>query len=616
MSPPSLGGPPSPLDFYTRRASELRSDADEGVRVAGSYRAGVFFLGLIGCAIFYESVITKMLPWWSFLLVIPIGLFLSLQAGRINTKALKLFRLCDYYGDGVSRLKRDWDSLDEGQEFIDPNHFYTTDLDVFGRGSLFQLLCSARTHAGRETLATWAKTPADREEVLARRTAISELRTRHDLREALVLAGSLKVSDCRPGTFRTWVAEPSSPFPSWGRGIAFLMMLSVFVPPALYWLKQIDLQTFWFCLVAILLVRAAFAAIFFRQVRAFEESVGPISVELPVIFEVMRIVLREKFSSEKLLAIANKTRNGEAPLRHLKRLIELYKERDNQVLSWPAYLLLWGTQFSMAIDQWRRREGGYLLEWLSALAEFEALLSLSTYSYEHPLDTFPEILEDGPALEAEGLGHPLLDEITCVRNDIFLGGGVQFLVISGSNMSGKSTFLRAIGLNAVLAWMGAPVRCTKFRISRLAIGAAIRVQDSLAEGRSHFLAEMQRLRRMIDVAGEKPLLYLADEIMSGTNSKDRRIATEWVVRALVLRKAVGVITTHDLALTEIANNGLPGRNMHFEDTGEGGQLHFDYTLRSGVLAHSNALNIAHMLGIDAAAIETTTTKKLDPDPSR
>jgi len=615
MSPPFPDGPPSALDFYTRRATESRIDADEAVRAVGAYRSGLVFLGLIGCAIFYESVITKMLPWWSFLPVIPIGLFLLVRSGRINSKALKLFRLCDYYEVGIARLKRDWESLDEGQEFIDQDHFYTTDLDIFGRGSLFQLLCSARTQAGRETLANWTKIPANREEVFARRSAISELRARHDLREALFLAGSLKVSDCRPGTFRTWGVEPSSPFPPWGQLIAFIMALSAFVPPVLYWLKQIDLHTFWSSLIAILLVRVAFAGIFFRQVRSVGEALGPLSVELPIVFEIMRIALHEKFSSAKLVAIANVTRNGEARLRHLQRLIQLYKQRDNQWLVWPAYLLLWGTQFSMAIDQWRRREGNHMLEWLSALAEFEALLSLATYSYEHPLDTFPEILEDGPALEAEGLGHPLLDESTCVRNDILLGGGVQFLVISGSNMSGKSTFVRAIGLNAVLAWMGAPVRCTKLRISQLAVGAAIRVQDSLADGRSHFLAEMQRLRRMIDVAGERPLLYLADEIMSGTNSKDRRIATEWVVRALVLRKAIGVITTHDLALTEIANNGLPGRNMHFEDTGEGGELHFDFRLRPGVLTHSNALNIAHMLGIDAAAIETTTTEKLDSDPS-
>jgi DNA mismatch repair ATPase MutS len=211
------------------------------------------------------------------------------------------------------------------------------------------------------------------------------------------------------------------------------------------------------------------------------------------------------------------------------------------------------------------------------------------------------LLEGAPEFDARGLAHPLLNAAAAVRNDVQLGSGTRFLIVSGSNMSGKSTFLRAVGQNAVLAWMGAPVRCRRLRASRLAIGAAIRSQDSLTDGRSHFFAEMDRLRRMIAAADDGPMLFLADEILSGTNSHDRRIAAEWVVRALLLRGAIGVITTHDLALTEIAANGLPGRNVHFEDTGEGGDLHFDYTLRDGVLTRSNALNIAHLLGIDAAA---------------
>jgi DNA mismatch repair ATPase MutS len=211
------------------------------------------------------------------------------------------------------------------------------------------------------------------------------------------------------------------------------------------------------------------------------------------------------------------------------------------------------------------------------------------------------MLASGPALDAEGMSHPFLDEKIAVRNDVQLGPKTQFLIVSGSNMSGKSTFIRAIGINAVLAWMGAPVRCTRLRLSPVTIGAAIRIQDSLVDGQSHFLTEMKRLRRMIDIAGSEPLLYLADEIMSGTNSHDRRIATEWVVRALALRHAIGVITTHDLALTEIASGGLAGLNVYFEDSGEGGNLHFDYKLHRGLLTHSNALNIAHMLGIDTAA---------------
>ncbi len=167
-------------------------------------------------------------------------------------------------------------------------------------------------------------------------------------------------------------------------------------------------------------------------------------------------------------------------------------------------------------------------------------------------------------------------------------------------MSGKSTFLRSIGVNAVLALMGAPVRCKSLTISPLAICAAIRIEDSVIDGKSNFLAEMQRLKRMIDMAGAQPVLFLADEIMAGTNSNDRRIATEWVVRALVNCGAIGALSTHDLALTEIAA-ALPGRNVYFEDSGENGALSFDYTLKTGILSRSNALNIAHLLGIDTAA---------------
>jgi DNA mismatch repair ATPase MutS len=321
---------------------------------------------------------------------------------------------------------------------------------------------------------------------------------------------------------------------------------------------------------------------------------------------------RERFSSPKLSELAARLKqDGTAASRHVHRLqtlVGLLKGRDGTWFGWltvPSYAVLWATQFAMAIDRWRQRHGNQLLDWLDTLSEFEALLSIATYSFEHPQDVFPELVEGkGPLFEALALGHVLLDESTCVRNDVRIGSEVRFLIVSGSNMSGKSTFLRAIGVNAVLAWMGAPVRCAKLRISRLAIGAAIRMEDSVVDGRSHFFAEMERLRQVIELAGETPLLFLADEIMSGTNSHDRRIAAEWVVRALMLRNAIGLITTHDLALTEIVSNGLPGGNVCFEDGGVSGNLKFDYKLRDGLLTRSNALNIAHMLGIDTASTST------------
>jgi DNA mismatch repair ATPase MutS len=330
---------------------------------------------------------------------------------------------------------------------------------------------------------------------------------------------------------------------------------------------------------------------------------------MPLVREIASLIEREEWKSPRLQGVAARFKqHGAASVRiaRLQRLLWLFEQRDNEILIYISFCLLWSTQLAMAIEAWRKAHGPELVDWLAALGEMEALISISTYAYEHPADPFPAIKKDAVVFDGVAVGHPMLDEAKCVRNTVKLEAGAkandsQFLVISGSNMSGKSTFLRSIGQNAVLAAMGAPVRCKSLTLSPLAICAAIRIEDSVVDGKSNFLAEMQRLKRMIDMAGEKPILFLADEIMAGTNSHDRRIATEWVVRALVKRGAIGALSTHDLALTEIAANGLPGRNVYFEDSGENGALSFDYVLRTGILARSNALNIAQMLGIDTAA---------------
>jgi hypothetical protein len=601
MLNPSVDEPRQPRDFYNRRADELGLEAHEAIRLRGSYQVGFILLGVLGCILLYQAFVTKGLPIWVPFSLVPVGALVGSQMKRSQDKALRLLRIGDYYASGIARLDHQWDSLDEGQEFADPNHFYATDLDLFGRGSLFQLLCSARTQAGRETLARWMKEPTNTKDVLGRHEAISELRGRQDLREMLAAVGSLEVSNCRPETFRAWVASPSAPFPPWGPPVAAVLALVTILLPVLYGIGLIGLRTLFMRLGVVVFLEISVAAIFFRRVRSIDASVRPLSAELPIVREILGIMDRESFLSSTLVALRDRTRGAGTPITRLRRLIGLLKERDNPWTAYFSYPLMSGTQLNMAIDRWRRRYGTQILDWLADVGELDALISLSAYAYEHPLDTFPELRNEGPAIEAEGMGHPLIHDDACVRNDFQLGGDVRFVIISGSNMSGKSTFVRAIGLNTVLAWMGAPVRCTKLSLSMLTVGASVRVQDSVIDGRSHFLAEMQRLRRMIDVASKTPLFYLTDEIMSGTNSQDRRIATEWVVRALVLRGAIGIITTHDLALTDIASSGLPGRNVHFEDTGESGNLTFDYRLRPGVLTHSNALNIAHMLGIDTAA---------------
>ena len=594
-----------PSDFYVRRSGELRGAAEEVAVLHSRYTQFLVLLGLLGCALLYESVVAKRLPLWPTILVIPAGAWVVQRRHRCHLKSVELHSLLEYYEKGFARLSRKWDSLDDGDNFREPNHLYAEDLNLFGQGSLYQLLCSARTRIAQQTVASWMKSPANRDEIRGRQEAISELRSRRDLPEAVAAAGAIKAGDFRPEFFKMWVAEPCAKFSILAPTTAFVLALAAIAAPFLFWSGFVDGQGFWSMFSTLLVVDALFALALRGRAKILLKSLPTLAVELPILRELLQIAEREQFSSTKLKVLASRLGRSRpaasGQIGRLLRLTRLAQQRENEWFAYLSYCLLWGTQFAMAIERWRQLHGAQLLDWMASLGEFEALISLSTYHYEHPADTFPELLDEGPVFEGEGLGHPLLEESTCVRNDLELGGAVRFLIVSGSNMSGKSTFLRAMGVNAVLAYMGAPVRCARLRLSSLTIGAAIRMQDSVVDGRSHFLAEMQRLRRMIETAGDAPLLFLADEIMSGTNSHDRRIAAEWVIQALMLRGAIGVITTHDLALTEIATNGLSGRNVCFEDSGEFGSLSFDYKLRQGVVKHSNALNIAHLLGIDTAA---------------
>jgi hypothetical protein len=593
--------PVPPSDFYSRRAGEIDFAAEDANDRCRRFRGATLLLVLVSLVLLYEALFPKALPLWTVALPLAGFVYAARKAQSEGRSVLKLLSIREYYDKGTARLQHAWDSLDDGKDFIDRDHIYGSDLDLFGRGSLFQLLCSARTQVGRERLASWMKVLATPDDALARQSAIAELRARHEMREAVAAAGRSSVFTLRPKTIRDWVNEVSSApaLPVWVQPVALAIVLVMAAIPFLYWFGPLSLQNVWIGLGAGCAVEGVFSYGFSERVRFMLENSESPSVELPIVADLLEIIERETFMSPKLVALRNRVTQGgiraSHRVRRLHQLVWLLQARNSLG---PLSLLLWGTQFSTLIDRWHRRYGHNLVDWIDAIAELEAIVSLSAYAFEHPADVSPQFVDEGPIFTAEGLGHPLIDEKTCVRNDVCLDEGSRFLIVSGSNMSGKSTFLRAIGTNAVLAWMGAPVRCHHLRISALAVAAAIRVQDSLADGQSHFFAEMQRLRRMIDMAAERPILFLIDEIMSGTNSKDRRVAAEWVMRALIHKGAIGLITTHDLTLTEIASDGLLGRNVYFEDSGEGGQLLFDYRLRSGLLTHSNALNIVRMLGIN------------------
>jgi DNA mismatch repair ATPase MutS len=234
------------------------------------------------------------------------------------------------------------------------------------------------------------------------------------------------------------------------------------------------------------------------------------------------------------------------------------------------------------------------------VAEIEALNALANFAYERPGNPFPEIVEGEACFDGEALGHPLIAAARCIRNNVQLDNHRQLLIVSGSNMSGKSTLMRTVGINVVLALAGAPVCASRLKVSPLTIGASIHILDSLQTGASRFYAEITRLKQIVELTeGQLPLLFLLDEILSGTNSHDRRIGAEAVVRGLVKRGAIGLVTTHDLALTQIADSlGERATNVHFEDRLEHGKMIFDYRMQPGVVQRSNALELMRAVGIE------------------
>jgi hypothetical protein len=351
-------------------------------------------------------------------------------------------------------------------------------------------------------------------------------------------------------------------------------------------------------------INLTFGFVYRANVRTIVAGVEASAQDLALLSEVLARLEREKFSAAKLVDLLGILHDrGAAPSRSIARLgrmVELLISRRNPILQLTDPFVLWTLNLAFAIEAWRKKFGPAVRGWLSAVGEMEALSSLASYSYEHPADAFPEFTEDAPCFDAEGFAHPLIPEGRAVQNDLRLSRDFRLMIISGPNMAGKSTFLRSVEINAVLAQCGAPVRARRLRLSRLSVAASVCVLDSLQGGISRFYAEIARLKLIVDLTrGPSPVLFLLDELLQGTNSHDRRIGAEVIARSLFEHGAIGLITTHDLALAEIADSlGSGTANFHFEDRLENGKLRFDYHLTSGIVQTSNALELMRSIGLD------------------
>jgi DNA mismatch repair ATPase MutS len=285
----------------------------------------------------------------------------------------------------------------------------------------------------------------------------------------------------------------------------------------------------------------------------------------------------------------------------LSRWIDVLDSRDHLFVRALQPFSLWREQAAFGVEHWRVNNRAYVANWLSAVAEFEALSSLAALAFERPDWIFPSLVDSGTAVfSAKAIRHPLLPSARSIPNDIGFDPPLRLWIISGSNMSGKSTLLRAIGLNTVLAWAGAPVPAARLELSELQLGASLRVSDSLQDNRSRFMAEITRIRDIVALSrAGAPVLFLLDELLSGTNSHDRLIGSSSIVQGLVAAGGIGFVTTHDLALAAIERDlGQRAANAHFEDAIIDGEIVFDYVLRPGIVTRSNALALMRAVGLE------------------
>lgn len=612
----SQQAPPGPAAEYRSRLSALAAEETALKNSDGHYVAAKIAVLVVGAlaAAWLVKYAPGRLPWLAVVLAVFALIFVLHE--RVLRRLRTTRQRKHFYERGLSRLEGRWPGTGrQGDQFLQPSHPYARDLDLFGKGGLFELLCTARTSAGEQTLASWLLAAAPLDEIAERQGAVTELAPRTDFQERMALAAeNVQAESAKtPETLPAWAeAGQSAPVSVWMRIMALVLAVCWAFSVLLWMLSRLEAIPLWewgFVALGLSALNFALNRIWRKRAAQDAEAIEAAGHELPLIAAVFEAIEQERFASSKLDGLQARLKSAGLPpsraIAKLNRYREWIVSAHNLMIQAVDPVIFWTQQWVWAAEHWRSRYGASVREWMNAAAEIEALLSLAIFKSERPEYVFPAFVSDGPYLEADDLAHPLV-EGDAVGNSIRLGSasgepgpGLRLIVISGPNMAGKSTFTRSVGVNAILAQAGAPVRGRRMVLSELQVAASICVLDSLQGGLSRFYAEITRIKQIYDLTGrDLPVLFLMDELLSGTNSHDRRVGTESIVRGLLRHRAVGIVTTHDLALTEIVGtlNGQAA-NYHFGDTFAEGKLSFDYRLSPGIAETTNALQLMESIGL-------------------
>jgi DNA mismatch repair ATPase MutS len=537
----------------------------------------------------------------SALAAISILLLFVNRSSKLSISKQLLEELLKINISELNALGWDFSDLDRGQQYIDPEHPYTSDLDIFGERSLFQYLNRTSIARGRDCLAGWLSHPAEPVIILERQQAVAELTDKLDWRQEFYACGRLsKETEQDYEALIAWLSKrPMMLDNRIYRSLLILLPFLTVVSLALVsWLIP------WNIPVTFILIQLGLVGWNLRRINHHHNQVSRKYELLVKYADLIRLAEGEKFESDRLKSLQEELRSdGKSvgqKLRSLARIVVDFDRRLNMVMGVILNgLLLWDLQCILRLEKWKRNSARELPGWFAVLGEIEALNSLAGFRFNVPETVFPIPDPEGPIIQAESLSHPLILPGENIPNDIRIDHFGQFMLVTGSNMAGKSTFLRTVGVNLVLAAAGSPVMAGMMQFRPIEIFTSMRIRDSLSSRESTFYAELKRLRRIIEFHNHgQQSLVLLDEILKGTNSRDKHFGSEMFIRQMIELNSAGLIATHDLELSKLETEFPDNiRNYCFEVQIDKQEFIYDYKLRSGVCQTMNATELMKKMGI-------------------
>ncbi len=596
----------TPIQTFQSRKETFQNLAEQFQK---QYNQWAIFRGILFLITFLISY--AIYQFWGGDYVIPvvimgIAIFLSSVKKHLKVKHLrdKNRALVALNEDEIRRLDNEFTRSETGEQFAEPNHFYTSDLDIFGKQSLFKLLNRTHTYTGASTLANWLKYPANKSEIENRQQAIEELSVKIDFRQELE-ASAFLIEEVAEPTHKllSWSHSPENedikkPIFQYGKYLPYLTL-----PLILAW--AFDFIPIGYPLVLLVIHGLIGKQIYAIVSNALDQTLR-LTGTLKAYANLSELIVNQRFTHEKLADLQVQITEASPAIRALEDILNKLGNRANPIFMFVVGIpTLWDVQYFIKLENWKRQYQSNLPNWLDVIAEFETLNSFAGLRFANPDFIKPEITERSIFLITKGLAHPMIRKAKRVNNDIELEGEGKTIIITGSNMSGKSTFQRTVAVNIVLALAGSVVCAEAFACSCMQVFTSMRTQDSLEEDTSSFYAELKRLKTLItSVNSEKtdnksfPILYFLDEILKGTNSKDRHEGAKALMLQLHKTTASGFISTHDVELGDEFENQDFVKNYSFSSEVINDDLVFDYKLRAGVCHSFNASMLMRGIGIE------------------